>query len=315
MENNENKNGRFSNFMSKAADLGKKAADGISNGAKKISNSIADNNRKQQIKKYNPIFKDDFRSKKFKLPNVIEIVDDAVRKNIKVCEGAIGWIDKINGVEIFHLYDEWIVESKIKFVPVPKCDGVYCVDNFDRNRFISAETIFGRATNEKLAELEHIAYSLGARSCSIEILDSDARTNEAKVKFNLDAKSSQSKKKQGQDGTKQVKSENYYESVRRDRQSQSGKAVSYFEGNNDPKEPTLKWFANDDNILGLIKMRCSNSNAIKSKVLELKGSSSATMSQKTACAIDKILKIKASVSMEKQSIKEHSSVLVFEIEF
>jgi hypothetical protein len=39
------------------------------------------------------------------------------------------------------------------------------------------------------------------------------------------------------------------------------------------------------------------------------------MSQKTACAIDKILKIKASVSMESKAIKEHSSKLIFDIEF
>ena len=280
MENNENKNGRFSNFMSKAADVGKKAADGIQSGAKKISEEAQKKMYEQRVKKYNPLFKEDFRSKKFKLPNVIEIVDDAVRKNIDVCEGAIGWTDVINDVEVLHLYYEWVKDSKIQFVPVAKCDMVYCVDNFDRSRFISADTVFGGATSEKIAELENIAYTLGAKSCSIEIVESSTKATVSQMAYDI--------------GVSKSSAENGKSSKFSNHSMQSGKAVSYFEGNNDPKEPTLKWFANDDNILGLIKMRCSNSNAIKSKILELKGSSSATMSQKTACAIDKILKIKAS---------------------
>ena len=62
-------------------------------------------------------------------------------------------------------------------------------------------------------------------------------------------------------------------------------------------------------------MRCNISNSIKSKVLELKGSASATMSQKTTCAIDTLLSIKGNMSYEKQAIKEHSSKLIFAIEF
>jgi hypothetical protein len=52
--------------------------------------------------------------------------------------------------------------------------------------------------------------------------------------------------------------------------------------------------------------------------LELEGSSSATMSQKTACSIDASLKKignKSNVTMEKQAVKENTSKLIFEIEF
>ena len=303
MDSNENKNssGRFSNFMNKASDIGKKAADSIQKGAKKISEETQKTIYEQRLKKYNPLFKEDFKSKKFKLPNVIEIVDDAVRKNIDVCEGAIGWTDIINDVEVLHLYDEYVKDSKIHFYPVVKCDMVYCVDAFDKSRFVSADTVFASATSEKIAELEHIAYSLGAKTCSIEIMESSAKIISAQKSFEI----GMPKNSIGTDKSESLSNQSM----------QSGKVISRFEGNNDPKEPSLKWFANDDNIKGLIAMRCSSSNAIKSKILKLQGSSSATMSQKTACAIDKILKIKASISMEKQSVREHSSVLVFEVEF
>ena len=99
------------------------------------------------------------------------------------------------------------------------------------------------------------------------------------------------------------------------KQINGGKNVSYFEGNTEAKRPTLKWFALDENIKGLIEMRCSGNNSIKSKVLELKAATTATMSKEIACAIDGVLGLKSSMSLEKKSVKEHSKVLVFEVDF
>ena len=95
----------------------------------------------------------------------------------------------------------------------------------------------------------------------------------------------------------------------------SGKTVTNFSGNNEPKRPELKWFANDNNILSLIEMRCSDRNSIKSRKLELKGSMSATMSIKLACTIDGMLGLKGGASMEKQVAKEHNTKLVYIVEF
>ena len=65
-------------------------------------------------------------------------------------------------------------------------------------------------------------------------------------------------------------------------------------------------------------MRCNDPASVKSRTLELSGSSSSTMSQQTAVAIDCLLKkakVKANIKMEDQSNKELSSRLIFEIEF
>lgn len=97
--------------------------------------------------------------------------------------------------------------------------------------------------------------------------------------------------------------------------SQGGKTVSHFEGNDHPVRPDLKWFAHDDSINGLIEMRCSGNNSVKSKVLELHCSVSTTMSKKAACAIDILSKAKASASMEKKAIKESNCKLLFEVQF
>ena len=284
-------------IWSKTASLGKKVVSGVQSVTAHTKNSI----HEKQIKKYNPLTPDRFLSAGFNIPNVIEIVDDAVRRNIQVCEGAIGWTDTINGVEILHLYDEWVSESGLHFIPFAKCDSVYCVDNFDRTKFINAETVFERTTNEKIAELENIAYCLGAKSCSIEIVEQNVESKSSTFRVSTDA------------SEKTPANEHSLSSHTHSRQS--GKNISYFEGNQAPTEPPLKWFAYDDNIKGLITMKCSGNNSIKSKVLELSCTTSATMSQKAAGAIDKILKVKASLSMEKKAIKEHCSVLIFEVQF
>lgn len=301
MENSKEKKGNsefLSNVWNKTTVLSKKTADSISKGAKNLSEEAKKNAYEWKMKKYNPLFPDKFKSNDFKLPNVIEIVEEASRRNIDICEGAIGWTDKVNDVEILHLYNEYIEESGLDLLPFPKCDSVYCVDSFDKNRFINSDTIFERITNEKLAELENIAYCLGAKSCSIEIVENTFQN------ISMEATT----KNSAVGGIER-------QSFTRKQNSQSGKNISHFDGHNNPQRPDLKWFAYDDNIQGLIEMRCSRNNSIKSKILEINCSSSATMSQKTACAIDKILKIKAGISMESKAVKEHSSKLIFEIEF
>lgn len=299
-EKKENKkNSAISNMLHKAVDMGKKAAGGISKGTKSLTAQTKKSLHEQKIKKYNPLFLEDFTKNEFNIPNVIEIVDDAVRRGVEVCDGAIGWTDRINEVEVLHLYDEFVGSSGIQFVPVAKCDGVYCVDPFDRNRFIKSDCAFGKANEEKLAELEYLAYMLGAKSCSVEITESETETTAVEINV------SRSDKKD------KVNMENKSKIGK----NHSGKVVSSFEGSNQPKPPILKWFAHDDSIKSLVDMRCLDGNSIKSKTLELKGSSSATMSKKTACAIDKIMKLKGSLSMEKQAVKEHNSKLIFEIIF
>ena len=143
----------FNGVLSKFTSLGKKTADSIQQKTQDISAKRKKNAIEQKMQKYNPLFEENFKSADFNIPNIIEIVDDAVRRDVEVCKGAIGWIDKVNGVEILHLYDEWVTESKIQFIPFPQCDAVYYVDNFDRTTFVNVESVFERTTNEKLSEL------------------------------------------------------------------------------------------------------------------------------------------------------------------
>ena len=266
----------------------------------------------RRLKKYNPLFLDEYQKIEFVMPKMIVIRDDLERRGIDVCEGAMGWLGKESEMEVLYLYDKDVAASGIQFVPTASCDAVYYVDSFDSKRFIRTDCIFSKAHEERLAELKHIAHSLGAKSCTIEITESSTEVAVAKKKAAVDVGASVH-------GVKATSNESAeFNTSQKNSMRRSGRITAEFEGSDKPKKPKLKWFANDDNIKHLIDMRCKGNNGIKSETLQLAGTSSATMSQKTACAIDNAMgamKAKGSSTMESQVMRESKSAMVFYVEF
>jgi hypothetical protein len=298
-------------FFKKAAVVSKKVAVNVQEAAVITSEKIKEDNKSRRLKKYHPITLKEYKSKKFNIPNVIRIVDDAETRHIDVCADAVGRLVNEKGVEIFYINDEFVPNSGLHFVPAPVCDAIYHVDNFDRARFIRTDEIFSKALEEKLAELEHIAFCLGARCCSIEIVEDNRENNERKTK------SDSSIKEEGKNGSK---SENTFsvENKNSSKRNNRGKSITNFSQNTIPQQPRLKWFAHNDNVRNLIEMRLSESGSVRSKTLELSGTSSASMTQKTAIAIDhEIAKmgIKSNNNIERQAQIEKNSKLIFEVIF
>lgn len=282
----------FANAWRKATDFGKKAAEGTKDFVEQTKKSIHD----QQAKKYVPITAKEFKEKGFQIPTIIGIEEESANREYIEDPNAIGWIERHKDVEVLHMYASFVKKSGLTFVPVPQRDNVYCADNFDDKKYINTNQVFGKATEEKLAELNHIAFCLGAKTCSIEIVEADEEAETRSIQINVKTQGNVSATSKNKNG-----------------KSQSGKTVSHFEGHEEPRCPKLKWFAHDDNIKGLIEMRFKK--AIKSTVLELKGASSVTMSKAMACAVDDVLKIKGKISAEHQVLKEISNTLVYDVEF
>ncbi|MBQ8497471.1 MAG: hypothetical protein IJ489_08475 [Clostridia bacterium] len=308
----EKKKSSVADVLHKVSDFGKKVGENTQKNAKVFLEKAKNDNYLRRMKKYNPLFPDVYQSENFNLPNIIMIVDEAIRRDIDVCEGAIGWTSNKGRMEVLHLYDDAVSLKNITFVPSVSCDAIYFVDNFDPNRYINIDSIFTKSHEERLSELEYIAYSLGARSCSIEIIETDTESK-------LGHSAIKSRKSADIKNISVTSDENFENDFSFINSSQrSGHTKTKFAGSDNPVPPTLKWFAHDDNIKKLIEMRCSDTNAIKSRRLELEGSSSATMSYKTALAIDATVMdigIKKQATMENQAKKENHSKLIFEIEF
>lgn len=312
-----------SGALNKATDIGKSMADNVQSGAKELAGNVQstasglaekakDDAYLRRLKKYNPLFPDKYNDPSFDCPQLITIVDDAIRRDIDVCEGAIGWLETVGNNEILFLYDTAVEFSGLKFIPTHACDETYYVDNFDHQRYIRVDQLFSKAHEEKLAELQHIAASLGAKSCSIKIIESSEESSTTKKSFIINAKAPV-KCVTASSGSKSESSSSSSINT-----SREGAIVTTFKGSDEPKEPTLKWFKYDETILKFIESRLSGSNPVQTHQLRLKGSSSATMSQKVASSIDgSISKFgsKKSSSMESQANKELSSELEYIVEF
>lgn len=301
MENKDKYSAKFNDLISKATIFGKKAADGIQKGAKDISEQTQKTMFEQKMKFYNPLFKEKFFSEEFVLPEIIQIVEESDRKNVDVCEGAIGWTKKNNEIETLYIYKEFIEEAKIEFFPSVDSYAIYCVDKFNSQRYINIENIFGLALDEKIAELDRIAYSLGAKSFSIELVESksDIQSSSENIMASVNG----------------IGASIYNNNFSASEKFYGRKNITNFEGERKPVTPKLKWFSNDENIKNLIEMKCFGDYSIKSKTMILKGSSITSVSRKTAAAIDVMLKIQGNINIEKMVSKENSTQMIFEIEF
>ena len=259
------------------------------------------NNR---LRKYNPLFMDEYTSEEYNVPNMIRIVDDAVRKGIDVCEGSIGWTSKEKGVEIFHIYDEALKLSKINFVPAPIVDDIYLVDPLDRTTFISIESYYSNIQQSKIAELQNIAFCLGAKHYRVEMVEFSAEKYSGKHKSNSQLNVTNSDVDVSLSSSKSV--------------VQKSLAVGNFSNSNEPIRPSLKWFSTDNNIKNLIEMRCSETNKhnILDITIELSNSSSANISKSMAANIKAVaggFGIKS--NFEENSDKDYNSKLLYYLEF
>ncbi len=299
----------ISGIVQSSVKIGKKTVGEAKAGVEAIAKKTKEAQYTRKVEKYNPIFPEHYRSKDFNIPNIVAIVDDAVRRGIDVCEGAIGWLGEDAGEEVLYLYDEAIEFSGIEFVPVPVCNAVYYVDNFDRGRFIQADGIFGRTLKEKLDELQRVAEFIGAKRCKISI-------SEANSSIKMKQKDVSAGGETSRISADVVVTHEELKSISK---KQYGFVEAEFGGLRFPKRPTLKWFKYDDSINNLIDTCCSGKRRVKKMTLELAGSSSTTMSQSTACAIDGVLKqlvgIKGRISMKNQAKEEAQSKIFFNIEF
>ena len=298
----------LSTLAQNTVDLGKKVVADTRVGVTAMVEKSKADEYARRLKKYNPLFPEQYQSASFNLPNIIVIVDDAVRRGIDVCEGSIGWLSKDSGAEVLHLYDEAVQFSGVQFVPAATCDAVYYVDSFDRNRFIRTDCIFSKAHEEKIAELKHIAYCIGAKRCTIDISESSTKSKTKSVTADVNAKTNDIHGKVSAD----------YENSSKNSKRRHGHDEIEFTGFRLPKRPALKWFAHDDGINRLIDMCCSGRRKVKYETLELSGTTSATMTQSAAVAIDGVIKsvnAKGKLSMRSQVKEENRSKLLFHIEF
>ncbi|WP_165060333.1 hypothetical protein [Adlercreutzia sp. ZJ154] len=290
-------------LFDKTKELSQKTAESASKGLKSVSDIAHQAHHDMRLAYYNPVFPEDYTDSQFDLPDMIVIEDEDARKCIDVCEGSIGWLSKEAGVEVLHLYKEFVALSGLNFFPMINCDAVYYSDTFDNKRFIDLSSYYDVIQKDKMTELRNIAYSLGAKECRLESYEEEKMISRKKVR--------------GKAKTK-VNALGEFSSSKESSRKNSVLFEQKFEGSNNPVRPELTWYAHDKELLSLIDMRCSDSGSIQEYNIEINSSLSSTMSATRACKLDTALKklgVVCNFSLESEYETESRRHLLFYIKF
>ena len=275
-----------------------------------VAVKVQDENRKALLKKYNPIFLEDYPTENF---GIIVITDDSNRKDVDVCKGAIGWKSTNKDMDVLHLYDTAIDKLGLKFLPTPTKESFYYVDELDRSRYIKLDSYFDTMQEAMVAELAHIAFSLGAKKYSIDLEEISSETIFNGKKANVNIKNPFGAAKGNADASADFSSEI--------RSSKNIANDSNFSTGAPPVHPNLRIFKNNDMINNLIDMRMKgqlNKNSMGGHSIRIKKSNYSNINSSIASKIDATvnkINAKASCKLEKKRKKEEIQILVYRIEF
>lgn len=304
---------QWESAVNKAAEtvveVGKKAGEGVKENAQLLAQRVQDENQKALLKKYNPLFPEVYHAEGFSRPELIVIADDAERKDIAICRGAIGWLSKEKGIEVLHLYDAAVQESGLHFIPPAANKHIYYMNPHNHDQYILLNSYFETIQQVKLAELQHIAYSLGAKKYSVEMQEAIVEKKSAKQKAGASTKMA---------GIG-LKNTSASMSLSSDSETHRGVlACTEFGENTTLEAPKLVWYADDDNVRNLVEMRLSGKANVKQYDFRLSNSSSMSMSVQKAAEIDASagkLGTKGGFDLQSAAKKESQCVMIFHVEF
>ena len=299
-------------FSEKAQEAGGKAATVANEVTHQAGSKSYDVYQDLREKYYSPVMYDEYMAEDYDLPNLIVIVDEDRRKNVDICEGAIGWLKIVSKAEVLYMYDEFVDDSGLLFYPQPSMDSLYMVDRFDKKRFINVSSYLAVAQSEKMTELKQIAHKLGAKYCKLVSYEGSKQTvtTQTKIKGNASLKGKKAPKGSLDSEINSSKSEEHSTQVMFEQK---------FDSTGEATMPELKFYAHDAEIKALIDSRLNpeTSNTTEYR-MGIDCRSSTSMSFSMAHKVDAVLKkmgLGASLNVSKEVKTESQNTLEFYVEF
>lgn len=278
------------------------------NAGAKIQNFGINTVDRLKLKMLNPVFESQYNAPGFNLPSVIKIVDSVVRANEKLCDGAVGWREKIDNLEVLQLYNTFVKSSGITFTPSVQCNAIYYENPHIPNQYIMVDELFLEVQNARAAELEQVAYDLGAKYFRVEMTDTKTIKSQREGSASTSANALNYVKAEA---SATDKSDSYEKSDR------YIMAETHFADRREPCKPELLWFSENPKINSLIKMRLGKGEMQSHDIL-IRCSNYSVMNSETAGNLDAVIKkigAKANANIKKHFEKERSQIMVFHIEF
>lgn len=274
---------------------------------KKNQEAQEENQRKADLERLKPLFQEDFDEAEFVLPKMICVAAiDKAHADSAACKGSVGFRTIMDDMSVVTIFRDHIDDFGLSFYPELE-NGVYYVDPCDRDHYISLDDYFSFMKMQRVAELQRIAQSLGAKHFRVT---SRERT-EAMSSNSVDAAATV--KYVGQGGSAGYSHADSSSSM----MSMSIEAEMRFPGHA-PIKPELHYLKKEINVLNLIEMRMDPLSPLQHQHFCLDMSNSSGIKVKDAAKIDammKAMKVSASTTIVSEAQNEARRVLEYEIEF
>ncbi len=291
--------GKKKDFFNAALDAGKWAYDKGENVVNHVRLNIL-----------KPLSEDEYKSASFHTPSVVKIVDSITRENNKLCAGAIGWREKVNNLEVLCLYNSFVKSSGISFVPNVQNNAIYYENPHKPNQYIMVDELFEEVQNARAAELEQVAYALGAKYFRIEMIDNSVTTSKKEDRAKTEANALNYVK---------AGSSSSYTADSLQKEGHYIAAETHFAEKREPFLPALSWFSENLKINSLIAMRLGEGgDKIESHSIEIRCSNYSVMNSETAGNLDAVIKkigVKQNATMKKHFEKERNQKMIYYVEF
>ena len=266
-----------------------------------------ENQRKSDLERLKPMFQEDFKEDEFVLPKMIRIAEiDKAHADSAACKGSVGYKSIMDDMTVVTIFRDYIDNLGLSFYPELE-NGVFYVDPCDRDHYISLDDYFPFMKMQRVAELQRIAQSLGAKHFRViskektEAVSSNSIDAAASVK--ADGQSSGA-------GYSHTDSNTSMTSI-------SIEAEMRFPGHA-PMKPELHYLKKEINVINLIEMRMDPLSPLQHQHISIEMINSSGIKVKDAVKIDamiKAVKISASTNIVSQAQNEARRVLEYEIEF
>ena len=265
--------------------------------------------REKEWNTLRPIFEENVSSPEFFLPKLLRVAPmDKRHAESDLCVGSIGFEAEVNGLRVLTIYPEKLELFGLRFYPDIDSE-IYYVDPYDRDHYIAMNEYFRYLRIARIAELQSIAQSLGAKHFRVTYVEKTATrvssTNSGKASMKFGA---------GKAAT--TEGAEYTHSSSSDKKEKVEIAAEMEFLGHDPVEPKLVYLQKDLDVKNLIDFRMSN--ATKHQKTSISLSNSSGIKVQDAMKIDAALtemKYSAAVKITNEAHNEENSVLEYEIDY
>ena len=266
-----------------------------------------ENQLKADLERLKPMFQEDFKEDEFVLPKMIRVAEiDKAHAESLACKGSVGYKTVMDDTSMVTIFRNFIDTLGLTFYPELD-NGVYYVDPCDRDHYIALEDYFSFMKMQRVAELQRIAQSLGAKHFRV----SSREKTETVSSSSIDAAASV--KAIGQSGGAGYS----HNAANSSMTSMSIEAEMRFPGH-DPIRPELHYLKKEINVINLIEMRMDPLSPLQHQHITIEMINSSGLKVKDAAKIDamfKAIKLSANTSIVSEAQNEAKRILEYDIEF